>query len=65
MRRKALLSLALPLAGCGDGGTAARFPDFVSGRLAATADDTDPQPINDLDFNDAASEEDLFAGIFD
>jgi hypothetical protein len=64
--RKLLFALALALSACSDGGTEAGFADFVSVQLAETADDTDAAPINDLEFADAASEdEDLFAGIFD
>lgn len=67
--KKTLLALVLALAGCGDGGTAAQetgFRDFVTAEIATTADDTDPAPINDLEFPDADSEdEDLFAGILD
>ncbi len=67
--RKTLLALVLALAGCGDGGTADQdtgFADFVADQIVATADDTDPAPINDLDFPDAGAEdEDLFTGLLD
>ncbi len=67
--RKLLFALVLAVAGCGDGGTAdpgAGFAEFVSAQVVATADDTDPVPINDLDFSDAdLMDDDLFEGLFD
>ena len=67
--KKSILALVLALAGCEDGGTASQdtgFADFVADQIVGTADDTDPAPINDLDFPDAGVEdEDLFTGLLD
>jgi hypothetical protein len=65
--KKSMFALVLALAGCDDGGTQdTGFADFVADQIVKTADDTDPAPVNDLDFPDAGVEdEDLFTGLLD